>query len=263
MKGWTWFVTGGEYEPYYSHIHLAFNWANIDCVMRTVSLEYYGIAGGTYTERTTSNLSVRVLPPGCIINFAGPGIYQSFSFPTYGLIALLNSAPYQFMIELIVGGGDTSQSGTAARHFLPSLIEALPAPNEPEELLLSISNYSRELYEISRIYRNDETREFFYVPFYNCQDLILSEIINYEFNNHEDRLVKSVKLAEKIDLKVADNLSLSLEETEELRKQLGRPFPVKCLNIKNTKKINKIQQILEIGRVNNNDETENEITSRA
>lgn len=146
---------------------------------------------------------------------------------------------------------------------MPSLIEALPAPNEPEELLLSISNYSRELYEISRIDRNDETREFFYVPFYNCQDLILSEIINYEFNNHEDRLVKSVKLAEKIDLKVADNLSLSLEETEELRKQLGRPFPVKCLNIKNTKKINKIQQILEIGRVNNNDETENEITSRA
>ncbi|WP_229553235.1 BREX-1 system adenine-specific DNA-methyltransferase PglX [Nostoc sp. XA010] len=230
--------------------------------MRTVSLEYYGIAGGTYTERTTSNLSVRVLPSGCIINFAGPGIYQSFSFPAYGLVGLLNSTPYQFMIELIVGGGDTSQAGTAARHFLPSLIEALPAPNEPKELLLSISNHCRELYEIARIDRDDETREFFYQPIYNFQGLILSEVIDNEFNKHEDRLIKAIKLAEKIDLKVADNLALSLEEREELRNQLGRPFPVKCLNIENTKKIDEIKQILEIGRINNS-ETENESTSRA
>ncbi len=259
LKGWTWFVKGGEYEPYYSHIHLAFNWTKLKFVMRTVSLEHYGLAGATYTERTTSNLSVRVLPFGCIINFAGPGIYPSPCFPIYGLVALLNSAPFQFMIEMVVGGGDASQSGTAARHFLPSLIGSLPSPNTPEELISSLSNYCHKLYELSRIDRNDETREFFYKP--TCKDLnyTLTITAENEFCEHEARVIKGTKIAEEIDLKVAQNLGLNSKEIEEVRREIGRPFPVKSLK---PERVEYVRKQLATGRVEE-DTNNSEGNSRA
>ncbi len=221
---WTWFVKGGEYEPYYGHTHLLSNWKYIKFARRATCSDFYGLAGATYTERTTSNLSVRVLPAQCIMSYNGPGIYSSSDTSKYNIIGVLNSAPYQFMIELIVGGGDTSQAGTAARHFMPSLLESLPNLKIDKHFL---DEKVQKLIQLSVEHRNNEIREFFVTPFDNLNLNKYDSLYKTSaelFENSENRIIEATKLAEEVDLCVAQILHLNEHEISEIRTQVGRPF---------------------------------------
>ena len=88
--GWAPFAKGGEYSPYSDSIHLCVNWNNNVSEMRAFCQQhedwhgitcgtdarrdfgYYFAPGLTYSERTTSDISVRVLPAGCVSGKSGP-----------------------------------------------------------------------------------------------------------------------------------------------------------------------------------------------
>jgi hypothetical protein len=88
--------------------------------------ELYGKRGVTYTERTTSNLSARVLNEGSCFSVPGPGIIPKDPTHLHFLLAYINSFAAGYAIEALIGGGDFSIKGTAARHLEPGYMKHLP-----------------------------------------------------------------------------------------------------------------------------------------
>src|SRR5262249_52698658 len=125
-KRWKWLAKGGEFSRYRTTIHLLVDWQNREYLRRLQNSKLYGAAGVTYTERTTSNLSARVLNRGAYFSGAGPGAIPRQEVNVHFLLAYMNSFVTSYCIESIVGGGDFSLKGTAARHLEPGYMKHIP-----------------------------------------------------------------------------------------------------------------------------------------
>jgi hypothetical protein len=137
---WAPFAKGGEYLPYADDLHLVANWrangremkAFVDSKYRQWSrhiknTDRYFLGGLTYTERTTSDVSIRALPQGAIFSVSGPCIQAPSPEARDVAWAALASRPGRALLDTLVGSGDTSKSGTAARHYRTGLIAAFPS----------------------------------------------------------------------------------------------------------------------------------------
>ena len=139
-SGWLPFAKGGEYLPYADDLHLVVNWrpdghemkAFVESKYRQWSrhiknTDRFFECGLTYTERTTSDMSIRPLPCGAIFSVSGPCIQGPERAPLEIAWAALSSRPGRALIDTLVGSGDTSKSGTAARHYRTGLIASFPS----------------------------------------------------------------------------------------------------------------------------------------
>ena len=127
LKIWTFIAKGGEYTPWISDVHLVMDYSLIEFARRSADIDLYGQPGITWTGRTTSNASFRVLPSGCIPTRMGQLLWKD-GFPVGALATLgyLNSTPALAALEIAVGGGDASVAGSAARHFLVAHVRSMP-----------------------------------------------------------------------------------------------------------------------------------------
>ena len=124
---WWSFAKGGPYGKYRSNIHLLARTDLFQFYRRPGDTSLYGPSGVTYSERTTSNMSVRAMPANTIFSYAGPAAIPTPDVSPALLLGFLNSSAVTMLIEAVVGGGDYASRGTAARHFYPSYLERLPA----------------------------------------------------------------------------------------------------------------------------------------
>jgi hypothetical protein len=164
---WVPLTKGGEYQPFWAEVPLRVNWrcnghevkAFIESqhgqwsrVIQSTNL--YGKPGTTYSERTASSLSLRVLPRGSIFDKVGPfvgAIDEAQSVrASLVLIGLSYSTPYRFLVETAVGLRDGTTSGSAARHYLPSMVQRLPWPKLSDEQMDTVENETRAAIETSR-----------------------------------------------------------------------------------------------------------------
>jgi hypothetical protein len=139
-NGWTPLAKGGEYALFYDDIHLVVNWsrearelkasieARYSWTKNARSAEWYGRPGLTYPERTTSELSLRALPQGCVFNIAGPAIFVDHIKTRHALLALSYTRLFRTVLEVLVGGGDAVESGSAARHYKAGALNRVPIP---------------------------------------------------------------------------------------------------------------------------------------
>lgn len=138
-QGWVFLSKGGEYQPLIPTLHLVANWANDGAEMkayaeslyqqwsRTIqSIDFQLKKGITFSERTTSDLSLRVLPENCLFTKTGPGIFSESETQMMALMAVSYSRLFRLCCELYIGSGDESVSGSAARHYRPALIGRFP-----------------------------------------------------------------------------------------------------------------------------------------
>ena len=138
---WFPFAKGGEYQPFADNLHLAVNWHEEGREMKEfVASKYvnwsrhikntdrYFISGLTYSERTTSDISVRSLPPGAIFSVSGPVLQCGDQRQLLTAWALFNTRVGRSLVEMAVGSGDTSKSGTAARHYRTGILSSTPMP---------------------------------------------------------------------------------------------------------------------------------------
>jgi hypothetical protein len=140
---WPALTKGGEYQPFWADVPLRINWAGDGRQLKSYieqlygqwskqipSSELYGYKGATYSERTTSSLSLRLLPPGCLFDKKGPFVGSADEHAddsiTLALIGLSYTTPYRFFVETAVGLRDSTSSGSPARDYLPSMIQRLP-----------------------------------------------------------------------------------------------------------------------------------------
>jgi hypothetical protein len=225
MKRWTPYSKGGPYRPLHSDVHLVFDWSRHSEARRTSNSEHYGKPGVTYTERTTSNFSGRVLPSESLFSPKGPGIFDECSNTPWGLLGWLSSSVVGFYLELLVGGGDSSAAGTAARDFSPTLVEMMPVPRSFRTLLDQIAPITQRMHDNLAPFRHDETSWRFAGIRRSGNSLL--DCARLRFTAYEAAVLETVRLFRKLDELVACEYAVTEEQKKDVLVYLGRPYPAK------------------------------------
>lgn len=179
-KRWVPFAKGGEYEPYFDDIHLVIDYEDDGRVLkeylmtekgqkhwsrRIASSGYYGRHGLTYPERTTSDFSPRPLPSGSIFSATGQAVFLPNTPALLSYLGLSYTRIFKQLIELYVGSGDASESGSAARHYTSGILNEMKVPIIDESDVENASTLVREAISIRRQeFRCVEESHEFIVP---------------------------------------------------------------------------------------------------
>ena len=176
-KRWVPFAKGGEYEPYFDDIHLVIDYEDNGKVLkeylmaekgqkhwsrRIASSEYYGRPGLTYPERTTSDFSPRPLPSGSIFSATGQAIFLPDESSLLSYLGLSYTRIFKQLIELYVGSGDASESGSAARDYTSGILNEMKVPVIEKAEADEASSLVREAITIRRreFRRVEESHDF-------------------------------------------------------------------------------------------------------
>jgi hypothetical protein len=164
-KRWVPFAKGGEYEPYFDDIHLVIDYEDDGRVLkrylmsekgqkhwsrRIASSDYYGRCGLTYPERTTSDLSLRPLPSGSIFSATGQAVFLPDELRLLSYLGLSYTRIFKQLIELYVGSGDASESGSAARDYTSGILNEMKVPLIDEVEGSTASSLVREAIALRR-----------------------------------------------------------------------------------------------------------------
>ena len=221
---WKPFAKGGEYSPYYSNIHLVVNWKNEGKEIRNFkdergklrsrpqNISYFFKPGITWTRRTSSNLSFRILPAGCVFGDKGP---SCFTGNNVFWIGILQSSAFQVLVEAQLAAGDA-----AARSYETGIIQSTPVPSEQliekitkskvEELVIELIQVKRSLNCYDEI-----NRSYLHPPLINhYRGDIKNAILQY--NNERKRKNELVKeLHRQIDSIVYELYSLKVKPQQK------------------------------------------------
>jgi hypothetical protein len=139
---WVPVVKGGEYAPYFAGFELMVKWnhghgdmaaynlsTGNEAQSRRGSRSYFKPAL-TYTERTASRFSARIMPAGAIFTGAGPAILPNDENLLFSHLAIFASWCFGALYEICLGGGDAVHSGAAARHYTSGLLGQMPFPTD-------------------------------------------------------------------------------------------------------------------------------------
>lgn len=173
-KEWIWYAKGGEYSPYFAPSQLVLRWVGGGSEIRNFfdetgrlrsrpqNLEYFGSFGLAYSSRTTSGFGPRLLPLDHGFDQTSNPIIPANPSDSWWLLPLLMTRPVQAFIELSVGGGDTSQAGTAARDYTNGLVGRVPVPDPGAENRTRLSEIGLEITSLLRTVTADNecTPEF-------------------------------------------------------------------------------------------------------
>lgn len=177
---WVPFAKGGRYAPYYSDVHLLINWAEDAKELTVFIAERYPYLQGntgwvlhpesnyfqpglTWPRRTTSGISIRPLPTGCVFADKGPTAFVASNEPDELLIllAVMNSELFEHLIKLQLGAATA-----AARSYEIGIIQRTPIPPLTDEWSrLALAGLAREAHDLQRDRdRTDETTHAFGLP---------------------------------------------------------------------------------------------------
>jgi hypothetical protein len=137
---WCTYSKGGDYAPFYYDLHLVIDWSPetqelysgnttvFSCLVTKNKHKYALRPGLTYTTRTTSPLSVRILPAGSIFDGRGSAIFsdtvkERSEDPSTLLwaLAVLNSNATQVIID-----SKEAAAQSAARSYREGMLSELP-----------------------------------------------------------------------------------------------------------------------------------------
>ena len=232
---WGYIAKGGEYQPYYSDVHLVvkahadFKELAADLVAKYPYLKGdpswvlhpeadYFAGGLTYPERTTSSFSPRVLPRDCYFSHVGLGIVSGSMERDLSLLGWLLTRPVQLQIELQVGSADAVESGSAARHYNKALIEALRIPKFGA-LAPFNGNIATNIMTLRSMDEGDEVARYFISPWAGVKLVgSLSKMARTLYELHEQRVLDVLCRHEVIE-KAAESVFGSLDE-ELLREEV-------------------------------------------
>lgn len=131
VRRWWPFAKGGAFSPYYADLYLVVNWfaggremsAFSGSVIRNP--DFYFRPGLTWPRRTTSGMSARALPMGCVFADKGPAAFAVGGPESiWGLLAIMQSAQFSHLVSLQLAAADS-----AARSYEVGVIQRTPIPS--------------------------------------------------------------------------------------------------------------------------------------
>lgn len=128
---WAPFAKGGDYQPYWGSIHLVVDWKDDGDYMRSFegstfrNPDFYFQPGLTWTVRTKSAFSPRVLPAGCVFGHKGNFVGSADSREVLGL---LSSSLAGACIDAQLPAADETASGGASKSYEVGVVRSVPLP---------------------------------------------------------------------------------------------------------------------------------------
>jgi hypothetical protein len=215
-KRWSPLAKGGEYRPYYGDIELLIDWddnrqtfrgyaGSVHRPMeRPACADIFFTPGITWSGRTASRFSPRVLPAGSIFSSKGPfagGVSNDHLIADLGVMM---SAPFQAYLELFVQAGDATSSGSAARDYQVGALRSVPDPNLKPQVSSAVGEATSEVVrEIMAECAISETSGIFA----RWPDLRCASLAAIQHRRAEERtaaVFKVLSATHKIDQLVAD-----------------------------------------------------------
>ncbi len=163
-RKWFPFAKGGSYSTFYADVYLVINWADDAKELEAAILKKYPYLGTnagwvlhreclyfhpglTYPRRTSSGLSVRVMPKDCIFADKGPAIFVTDDNHQYllALLALTNSSAFQMLVEVQLAAADA-----AARSYEVGIIQRTPIPDLTPEAITTLATLAHRAWTLKR-----------------------------------------------------------------------------------------------------------------
>ena len=174
-RQWIPYQKGGAFSPYYADTHLVVDWD----LKRETYYDFYGRPGRanehpsnyqlffrpglTWPRRTTSGISVRPMPAGCVFADKGPTALTVSNEPDdlLALLAVMNSLAFEALVKLQLGA-----AAAAARSYEVGIIQRTPIPSLWNgEQRATLATLAVEAHNLQRDRdRIDETTHAFCLP---------------------------------------------------------------------------------------------------
>lgn len=239
-RPWMYLAKGGEYALHFGDIHLVVNWADRGSeIGASVIQRYpylngdanwvlhtevpYGKPGVTYTKRTTSGFSPRLLPPGCLISDLGCTIFAPEDAQLPLVLAAYSSRAFGYLLEFNLASGDSVHSGSAARHYEIGTVAAVPIP-KIDCLGTRIAADALSIWERkATIDAYNETSRYFLIPWPTCGTPIidLSSLARSMRNVALDVFVEILEKAAEAEAEVRANYRFEKEAIEACEADFG------------------------------------------
>lgn len=221
---WLPFVKGGEYSPFYLDNHLLVDWEfdgqkiknfiNQDTgkvKSRPQNTDFYFRPGLTWSLRSASNFSPRILPAGCIFSHKGPAAFTD-DFEILPALGILFSRPYQTLVELSLAAGNEISSGTASRSYEVGIIQKLPWPELSEAEIQKLNSLIHKvLDQIRRRDQQQEATKLFISPFIDREQPIQSAVEVFQ-RIYDAKCCEILDAATEIESEVSNLLGVDLEK---------------------------------------------------
>ncbi len=160
LPRWFPFAKGGKFSPFYSDVHLVVDWGcdgaairnSVDLksgrqLSRPQNTDFFFRSGLTWPRRTTSGLSLRVMPTGCIFGDKGPAAFvdgddaQQLLF----FLSVSTSRAFQALVELQLAAADA-----AARSYEVGVMQRTPVPVAPRETSSELGKLAHAAWSLKR-----------------------------------------------------------------------------------------------------------------
>jgi hypothetical protein len=237
-KEWCKLTKGGEYSPFWSDIPLHINWTNNGQELKDFIVTLYGqwskqipsvglyrLPGITYTERTNSALSLRVLPANCIFDKKGPFV----GFPTQSgnkdeilaFIGLSYTTAYRVLVDSAIGLRESTEASSPSRDYLPSIIQSLPLPAFAAVDLKALAHASQQCIEAHRLLQSATFPCSLWRPLVDWgSSTSLKQLVADDSRVRHNALEKIYESFDVIE-KLANRLFFGAEEPPPLLQRLG------------------------------------------
>ena len=162
---------GGRYSPFYADVYLTIDWINDGALIRLVgnmrNPGHRWRPGLTWSRRTKSALSMRVMPAGCVFADKGPALLvpSDDASNLLAMLGLCSSAAFHRLVEVRLAAADAGRTGGVAHSFEVGIIEKTPIPDLPSDVALEMARLTRCAWSIKRTLDSvDETSRAFVLP---------------------------------------------------------------------------------------------------
>lgn len=162
---------GGRYSPFYADVYLTIDWINDGALIRLVgnmrNPGHMWRPGLTWSRRTKSALSMRVMPAGCVFADKGPALLvpSDDASNLLAMLGLCSSAAFHRLVEVRLAAADAGRTGGVAHSFEVGIIEKTPIPDLPSDVALEMARLTRCAWSIKRTLDSvDETSRAFVLP---------------------------------------------------------------------------------------------------
>jgi hypothetical protein len=173
------FAKGGGFSPIYADIHLVLHWEQDGRELkawvtnnptdpntthwsrRIANSEFFQRPGLTWPLRTTSGLSLRAMPAGCVFGHKGPAVFVSENTSQHLLVllAVTNSRAFRSLVELQLAAADA-----AARSYEVGVIQRTPVPLQVEKSI-PLGTLARTAWSLKRAQdTSTENSHAFHLP---------------------------------------------------------------------------------------------------
>ena len=167
---WSPIAKGGEYSLWWDDIHLVQDWARDGLQVKNFvepsgklrsfrkNLDKLFRRGSTFPYRTTSAFGLRFLPPGMSFSVGGWAMFAPEGWTDEEVLATYNTRIARYFMEVLIGQGDSSAAGTAARNYGAAAVGGIPWPKRRIEHVAAIV---QRLINKAALETTDETALFF------------------------------------------------------------------------------------------------------